>query len=336
MVKLENERLSASKATPDGEWGRSAPNAVLDRYSNIHPWMNNRVKLSVPEGISDYINASPVTLISTAEKQSALKASVRDKYICMQGPKRETVSHVWHMIWHECSVPHESSPAVVIMLSPTHVAMPGDSSQLFEKCYQYFPADESSSPLLINENNELGVEFKATVRFVSREPDTPGSQIEIRQLSMSVVGEEEEKPIWHFLYPNWPDYGALEEEDIESLLQLMQFTREKNGKGENPRVIHCSAGVGRTGTFVALEFLLGELHGGAWEGWDAGEKAGTDPVFDTVNQLRMQRKTMVQAYEQFSFLYEVLRKIWDEKYDAVTAGDGLKHLNPHEARTPSA
>ena len=335
MVQLENDRMAASKSTPDGEWGRSAPNAALDRYSNIYPWMNNRVKLSVPEGISDYINASPITLVSTAANPSTLKSSIRDKYICMQGPKKETVSHVWHMVWHECSVPLESSPAVVIMLSPTHVPMPGDSSQLYEKCYQYFPADENSPPMLINEHNELGEEFKGTLRFVSREPDTPGSQIEIRQLLMSVEGEEDEKPIWHFLYPNWPDYGALQEEDIESLLELMQFSRERNGKGENPRIIHCSAGVGRTGTFVALEFLLGELHGGAWEGWDHGEKAGSDPIFDTVNQLRMQRKTMVQAYEQFSFLYEILKKIWDEKYDAGAAGDGPRHRNPNPVEDAS-
>jgi protein-tyrosine phosphatase len=144
---------------------------------------------------------------------------------------------------------------------------------------------------------------------------------------MTVEGEDEEKPIWHYLYPNWPDFGALEEENVASVLSLMDISRKQNGKGENPRIVHCSAGVGRTGTFVALEFLMGELQGGAWEGWDEGPMAHTDPIYETVNQLRMQRKTMVQAYEQYAFLYEVLQKVWEEKYGTECAGGEHTHKN---------
>jgi protein-tyrosine phosphatase len=105
----------------------------------------------------------------------------------------------------------------------------------------------------------------------------------------------------------------------------MDISRKQNGQGENPRIVHCSAGVGRTGTFIALEFLIGELQGGAWEGWDQGPMAHSDPIYDTVNQLRMQRKTMVQAYEQYAFLYEVLRKIWEEKYGTECGGGDHTH-----------
>jgi protein-tyrosine phosphatase len=324
LTRLENERLSLSK-TPGSEWARLDPHPTLDRYNNIHPWANNRVKLQVPEGFNDYINASPVTLVSTSGVQSALKSSIQDKYICMQGPKKQTVDHVWHMVWHEVAVPYNSSPAVIIMLSPTHAPMPDDPNRLFEKCYQYYPIDETSEPLHINETNELGEEFKATVRFVSREPDIEGTAIEVRRLMMTVEGEDEEKPIWHYLYPNWPDFGALEEENVASVLALMEISRKQNGKGENPRVVHCSAGVGRTGTFVALEFLVGELEGGAWEGWDDSPHACPDPIYETVDQLRRQRKTMVQAYEQYAFLYEVCRKIWEEKYGAECVGGEHEH-----------
>jgi protein-tyrosine phosphatase len=127
------------------------------------------------------------------------------------------------------------------------------------------------------------------------------------------------------LYPNWPDFGALEEENVASVLALMEISRKQNGKGENPRVVHCSAGVGRTGTFVALEFLVGELEGGAWEGWDDSPHACPDPIYETVDQLRQQRKTMVQAYEQYAFLYEVCRKIWEEKYGAECVGGEHEH-----------
>jgi protein-tyrosine phosphatase len=134
---------------------------------------------------------------------------------------------------------------------------------------------------------------------------------------MSVLDEdEEEKPIWHFLYPSWPDFGALDENNVASIISLMELSRQKNGRQENARIVHCSAGVGRTGTFVALEFLVGELHGGAWEGW----KGDGDPVYETVDQLRQQRRTMVQSFEQFKFLYEVLRKMWEEKYHTPCVG----------------
>lgn len=244
----------------------------------------------------------------------------------MQGPKAQTVDHVWHMIWHELSMPYDSSPAVVIMLSPTHAPMPDDPTKMFEKCFPYYPVDENSPPLQINANNILGDDFKATIKFVSREPAIPGTPVEVRKLLMEVEGEDEEKPIFHYLYPSWPDFGALEEENVASILGLMQISRAANGRGENPRVVHCSAGVGRTGTFVVLEFLIGELEGGAWESWDDSDHAVTDPVFESVNQLRMQRKTMVQAYEQYAFLYEVLRKLWEEKYNVPCAGGEHNHV----------
>jgi len=107
----------------------------------------------------------------------------------------------------------------------------------------------------------------------------------------------------------------------------------KNTEGENPRVVHCSAGVGRTGTFVALEFLIGELQGGAWEGWDdEKDKNVPDPIYETVNQLRMQRKTMVQALEQYIFLYEVLKKMWEEKY--LTPCMGGEHVHDENVKLP--
>jgi protein-tyrosine phosphatase len=324
LMRFENERLSEVH----GQWGRLDPDPVRDRYNNVHPWANNRIKLQVPEGVNDYINASPVCLTSTSTIQSSLKKGVQDQYICMQGPKLETVDHTWHMIWHELAIPYNSSPAVIVMLSPTHAPMPNDPSKMVEKCYRYFPYSADSDPIVINEKNQLGEDFRATVRFEEMLPEIPGTTIEGRKFVMTVDGEDEEKPIYHYLYPSWPDFGALEEHNVDSIIELMHLSREKNGNGENPRVVHCSAGVGRTGTFIALEFLMAELHGGAWENWDEESKKsgrGSDPVYDTVNQLRMQRRTMVQAFEQYAFLYEVLRKMWEEKYNVPCIGGEHQH-----------
>ena len=223
-------------------------------------------------------------------------------------------------MWHELAAQNNSSPGVIIMLSPTHDPHPTFPGVMFEKCFPYFPVDEHSGPLIINETCQLGDEFKASIRFVSQEPQPPGTELEIRKFSIKVEGEDE-KPIWHFLYPSWPDFGALKEEDLSSLLLLMSLSREKNTNSDNPRVIHCSAGVGRTGTFVALEHLIGELQRDAWLGWDKSDSVANDPVFNTVNELRMQRRTMVQSAEQYMFIYEVLRKMWNENYGASPSGD---------------
>jgi len=327
LIRLESERLSKGETGEDEKWAHLDPDPVLDRYNNIYPWANNRIHLHVPEGYNDYINASPVTLVSTASRQSTLKNSIADKYICMQGPKRQTVDHVWRMIWDEFSTPYNSSPAIIIMLSPTHAPAPDDPTRMMEKCYAYFPKDETSEPLRLNATNELGEDFHGTVRFVSREPGIPGTSIEVRKFIINVEGEDEEKPVFHYLYPNWPDFGSLAEENVASILALMAITRKANGTGQNARLVHCSAGVGRTGTFIALEFLIGELQGGAWEGWDDQKRESSDPVFDTVNQLREQRKTMVQAYEQYTFLYEVLRKMWEEKYNTDCVGGEHQHIH---------
>ncbi|KAJ8061495.1 hypothetical protein OCU04_009310 [Sclerotinia nivalis] len=327
LTKMEEERLANGD---DPKWAREEPDRELDRYANVHPWAANRIRLIVPEGYNDYINASPVTLTSTAEKQSTMKKGIQDKYICMQGPKSQTVDHTWHMMWHSISVPDNAAPGVIIMLSPLVGPNPAKPEEMMEKCYRYYPMSEDDPPLMVNEAKALGDNFKAQVRFVKREENIEGTGIEVRQLAMSVEGEEEEKTIWHFFYPLWPDMGSLNSQNVKSVLTLMDLSRAKNMEEENPRVVHCSAGVGRTGTFVALEFLMGELQGGAWEGWDQSEEKGNDAIYETVDQLRQQRKTMVQAVEQYIFLYEVLRKQWEEKYRLPCFGGEHTHDSPPE------
>lgn len=194
---------------------------------------------------------------------------------------------------------------------------------------------------------------------------------------------DEEKVVWHFLYKKWPDFGVPAFEDLDSFFQLMRLSRERSmsyqaadadgrsnhsasqgsfsSDGSNPRIVHCSAGVGRSGTFIALEHLIRELDEGAFaseryygrqdsqhangngNGHDrdhdrdanggspassaadsgspsiAPDAEAFDPVFETVNRLREQRRNMVQAESQFLFIYQVLRKLWQDKYGAAEA-----------------
>ncbi|KAL7619839.1 hypothetical protein AAE478_010384 [Parahypoxylon ruwenzoriense] len=266
-----------------------------DRYANIQPWANNRIKLQVPVGELNYINASPIVLPSLLDPE----ARPPHRYIAMQGPKAETTGHVWRMV-----VEQLQSPAVIVMLTRTHEGT-------MEKCFPYFPAYVNQEPLVVGEMDEFGDAFRAEVRCVSVEAHENGA-IQVRKLSVHVDGRKEDMIVWHLLYRKWPDFGIPAMADIQSFFELMRLSREKNASEDNPRVIHCSAGVGRSGTFIALEHLMREIESGDLDRRDDNDEE--DLVFKTVNMLREQRKQMVQAESQYLFIYQVLRKLWLDRH----------------------
>ncbi|KAL2186239.1 phosphatases II [Thermothelomyces heterothallicus CBS 203.75] len=328
LVWRERNRLmlSVTNPSPDFRWARvTGPHLkTLDRYLNIQPWHNNRIKLRVPEGHVDYVNASPIVLEPLpCPTPDGRPGPVRepDRYIAMQGPKQASMDHVWRML-----VEQLESPGVVVMLTETHEGH-------LEKCFPYFPRSKDDPPVEVNERDEFGDGFRATVRCEGMEETPAGDAIELRKLVIRVYprprtpaqskpgqsnsssptesssqqaaattetnevsptdqqqerdqqpnasGEEgsyEEKIIYHFLYKNWPDFGVPSLDDLDSFFTLMRLSREKNASPRNPRVVHCSAGVGRSGTFIALEYLMRELEAGALEDWDeraAGAGAGS-------------------------------------------------------------
>ncbi|KAH6654033.1 protein-tyrosine phosphatase-like protein, partial [Truncatella angustata] len=265
----------------------------LDRYGNIQPWNNNRVRLQVPEGAADYINASPIVLHSPL----APERRPPHKYIAMQGPTERTSEHVWRMVSEQLT-----SPAVMVMLTETH-------ENNAEKCFPYYPRAIDGT-IVIGEHDEFQDGWRAQVRCVGIEEKADGA-IEMRKLQVQVDGREDHMEVWHLLYKRWPDFGVPALEDINSFFELMSISRDKNASEDNPRIVHCSAGVGRSGTFIALEHLMREIDSGDLEMYD--EVQG-DLVFETVNTLREQRKMMVQAELQYLFIYQVLRKQWMEKY----------------------
>lgn len=275
----------------------------LDRYNNIQPFSNNRVKLQVPEGAPDYINASPITLHSPLNP----KGRPQLKYIAMQGPIARTSEHVWRMVSEQLK-----SPAVMVMLTETH-------ENNIEKCYPYFPHSVDDT-IEIGEEDEFQDGFRAQIKCTDIESRAEGA-IEMRKLVLQVEGRDDLE-VWHLLYKRWPDFGVPALEDIDSFLELMRLSREKNADEDNPRIVHCSAGVGRSGTFMALEHLMREIDSGDLDQYDEVHGANApDLVHDTVNALREQRKMMVQAEPQYIFIYQVLRKQWMEKYGMEDDGD---------------
>ncbi|KAL4786181.1 protein-tyrosine phosphatase-like protein [Aspergillus varians] len=265
-----------------------------NRYANVQAWANSRIHLRVPEGECDFINASPILLKDTVSLEER-------KYIATQGPKQDDFYHFWHMVFHETE-----DVAVVVMLTQTIEAGR-------EKCSQYFPLDtENSSMLLQNGDSDPFVDddehqsqdgnvlcqitlLKSTWNAECRS--------EIRKLELKLGPKS--KTVWHFLFAGWADYSKPIGEDRDALLRLIELSASKASSPRNPRIVHCSAGVGRTGTFIALDHLLQELESGQLL---KAVDEETDPIFETVNQLREQRMMMVYNEMQLIFIYEVLRE----------------------------
>ena len=258
-------RLSHAMQNPDSPWriDKSSIITARNRYMNIQPWAKSRIQLRVPSGQSDYVNASPIRL------KDSKGNGTENYYIATQGPK--DTSHFWHMVFHECQ-----DPAVVIMLTQTHEGAR-------EKCAQYYPLSTSSPTMPLpapNKSNESEASTPSEETphdpfFVRQEPLTrgtiellsvtedPTSRSEIRKLKLTIG--DQSKTVFHYLFTRWADFGKPEGEDRQALLELIKQTQSKVGDpSTNPRVVHCSAGVGRTGTFIALDYLMKELEVGAF------------------------------------------------------------------------
>lgn len=315
--------------------------AARDRYSNVVPFANSRIRLRVPEGQCDYINASPIELKEEGSDKTW-------KYIAAQGPKADGVADFWQMVYHE------SGPvAVVVMLTSVH-----ENGR--EKCAQYFPIDSDNATFELRSPQQQQqqrrqqqqftdpfVEEKAAIARSMRDnvsTDKSGSTQQplgyitlldvrwceaahsiIRKFKLTINGSS--KTVYHYHFQNWPDHGHPEPGDRDAIVTLSKMTAEKANSPLNPRIVHCSAGVGRTGTFIALDHLLRALRSGellktankksrvsenqeesAQAVLSNEETAEKDIIYHTVDSLRRQRMYMVFTGVQYRFIHEVLRE----------------------------
>ena len=202
------------------------------------------------------------------------------------------------MIWQETT-----DVAVIIMLTQTHDGP-------IEKCFQYFPLNVEAGSYPVEPVDRSKSTPEGSVTFVETISD-PDAKTEIRRLSLKFG--EETRDVWHFLFSGWPDFAVPEADDRAALLDLLRLSSEKNTAPSNPRIIHCSAGVGRSGTFIALDYLLAQVETGAI----ADIHEDMDIIFNVVNTLREQRMQMVQMEAQFQFLYDVVREEYQRKQNAL-------------------
>uniref|UniRef100_A0A4W3JR20 Receptor-type tyrosine-protein phosphatase epsilon n=1 Tax=Callorhinchus milii TaxID=7868 RepID=A0A4W3JR20_CALMI len=232
-------------------------NKVKNRYPNILPGDNSRVALTSMDGIagSDYINASYVD-----------GYKVKNKFIAAQGPKQETVSDFWRMIW-------EQKSSTIVMLTNL-------KEKKEEKCFKYWP--------------DQGLWSYGTIR-VSVEDVTVLVDYTIRKFSIQnqTGGPKAPRFITQLHFTSWPDFGVPFAP--VGMLKFLKKVKTVNPSFSGPIVVHCSAGVGRTGTFIVIDAMIDMMQ----------EEQKVD-VFGFVSRIRKQRSHLVQTDMQYSFIYQAL------------------------------
>ncbi|XP_041359099.1 receptor-type tyrosine-protein phosphatase T-like isoform X2 [Gigantopelta aegis] len=183
-------------------------------------------------------------------------------YIAAQGPNRPTIPDIWRMVWQENS-------KTIIML--TNALETGK-----KKCEQYWP-DEGCE-----EYGTISVQLLGTDYL----PDYI-----IRTFLLSQKGQS--KYVKQFHYTTWPDHGVPK--FGHSLLLFRQKIRAYDNLDNGTVIVHCSAGVGRTGTYISIDTQL-----------EKAKSEGLIDVHNFVQLMRTQRVNMVQTLEQYIFVYDCL------------------------------
>lgn len=241
---------------------RLPENRGKNRYNNILPYDSTRVKLSYLEDdpCSDFINASYIP-----------GNNFRREYIATQGPLPGTKDDFWRMVWE-----HDVYNIVMV----TQCVEKGRV-----KCDHYWPADRE--PLYYGD---------LVVQMLS---ESVLAEWTIREFKISSEGRPSfPRVVRHFHYTVWPDHGVPE--TTQSLIEFVRTVRDyiDRAPSTGATVVHCSAGVGRTGTFMVLDRVLQQL-----------DSIGTVDVYGCVFDLRLHRSHMVQTEYQYSFLHQCVRDV---------------------------
>uniref|UniRef100_A0A3B4BK97 protein-tyrosine-phosphatase n=1 Tax=Periophthalmus magnuspinnatus TaxID=409849 RepID=A0A3B4BK97_9GOBI len=264
-IYQEYEEIRKEPPTGTFDYSKKLANQIKNRYSDVLCLDHSRVRLSQLCDTSDYINAS----FMDGYKR-------RNAYIATQGPLPKTFVDFWRMVWEQM---------VLIIVMTTRVVERGRV-----KCGQYWPLEEGRTEqhgcfLIRNTHIQVFQDFK------------------LSHLELYNTQSGERREVCHYLYVSWPDFGVPKSATAmldfrEHVIQRQKTAVQNlgtswNGRPEGPPVVvHCSAGIGRTGTFCTLDICLSRL-----------EDIGTVDVCQTVRRMRTQRAFSIQTWDQYYFCY---------------------------------
>ncbi|XP_043864054.1 tyrosine-protein phosphatase 99A isoform X4 [Drosophila mojavensis] len=281
---IQNECVTDDLAC---EHSQHPENKRKNRYLNITAYDHSRVHLHPTPGQKknlDYINAN---FIDGYQKAHA--------FIGTQGPLPDTFDCFWRMIW-------EQRVAIIVMI--TNLVERGR-----RKCDMYWPKD--------------GVETYGVIQVKLVEEEVMSTYtvrtLQIKHLKLKKKKQcNLEKLVYQYHYTNWPDHGTPDHP--LPVLNFIKKSSAANPADAGPIVVHCSAGVGRTGTYIVLDAMLKQI-----------QQKSIVNVFGFLRHIRAQRNFLVQTEEQYIFLHDALVEAIASGETNLTAEqvEELKNCTPY-------
>uniref|UniRef100_A0A4X2KUG2 protein-tyrosine-phosphatase n=2 Tax=Vombatus ursinus TaxID=29139 RepID=A0A4X2KUG2_VOMUR len=215
------------------------------------------------QGDEDYINASYVNMEIPSTK-------IVNQYIATQGPLPHTCVHFWQAVW-------DRKLSLIIML--TTLTERGRT-----KCHQYWP-----DPPDVMEYGTFRIKCQSEVCTIA---------YVFREMLVTKIETGEEHTVTHLQYVAWPDHGVPE--DSSDFLEFVTYMRAMRVENE-PILVHCSAGIGRTGVLVTMETAMCLIE-------------RSQPVYplDIIRKMRDQRAMMVQTSSQYKFVCEAILRVYSD------------------------
>nr|KAF6380012.1 protein tyrosine phosphatase receptor type F [Myotis myotis] len=250
-------------------------NKPKNRYANVIAYDHSRVILTSIDGVPGSDYIN-ANYIDGYRKQNA--------YIATQGPLPETMGDFWRMVW-------EQRTATVVMMTRLE-----EKSRV--KCDQYWPLRGTETYGLIQ------VTLLDTVELAT---------YTVRTFALHKSGSSEKRELRQFQFMAWPDHGVPEYPT--PILAFLRRVKACNPLDAGPMVVHCSAGVGRTGCFIVIDAMLERM-----------KHEKTVDIYGHVTCMRSQRNYMVQTEDQYVFIHEALLEAATCGHTEVPARNLYAHI----------
>ncbi|XP_022306967.2 receptor-type tyrosine-protein phosphatase T-like, partial [Crassostrea virginica] len=251
--------------------GKRPENLPKNRFRTTFPYDHSRVVL---KGTNDYINAS---FIHGTNKSN--------EYIASQGPKENTLSDFWVMLWQE-------KVTQIVMLTNVKEGVK-------MKCIQYWPE--------IRKVSRYG---NITIRTVE---EKQYAFYVIRKLKVANKEAKKYRFVTHYQFTTWPGHGSPDPLCLAAFHSHVMRTSTDHSK--SPLVVHCSAGIGRTGTYIALDAL-----------YKCGKTTGKINVAKYVKDMRSNRMNMIQTYEQYKTVLLTLNEEFKARIEPQSLSNFAENL----------
>ncbi|KRY70710.1 Tyrosine-protein phosphatase 1, partial [Trichinella pseudospiralis] len=240
-----------------------AENVAKNRYQDISPYDKTRVIIKNGQN-GDYINASFINM-------EIPSSGIVNRYIAAQGPLPHTTDDFWQVVWEQLCT-------TIVMLTATV-----ERGRI--KCHQYWPK--------LFETQRYG---RLQVTCV-RETETAVGRT--REFSVVNTESNEERSVTHMQYSAWPDHGVPD--DSKELIDFVVEVRQTRTGMVEPVIVHCSAGIGRTGVLILLETSMCLIE-------------ASEPIYplEIVRNMRDQRAMLIQTAGQYKFACDAILKIYNE------------------------